>query len=48
LLIELPTIAEAFAARFDELLGAYPERDDFRATWSQVAVSCTQLSSLGN
>ena len=30
LLIELPTIAEAFAARFDELLSVYPERDDYR------------------
>jgi len=30
LLIELPTIAEAFAACFDELLSVYPERDDFR------------------
>jgi hypothetical protein len=30
LLIELPTIAEAFAERFDELLRVYPERDDYR------------------
>jgi hypothetical protein len=30
LLIELPTIAEAFAERFDELLSVYPERDDYR------------------
>lgn len=30
LLIELPTIAEAFGERFDELLRLYPERDDYR------------------
>lgn len=30
LLIELPTIAEAFAERFDDLLQPYPERDDYR------------------
>lgn len=30
LLIELPTIAEAFAECFDELLHLYPERDDYR------------------
>jgi hypothetical protein len=30
LLIELPTIADAFAERFDELLRLYPERDDYR------------------
>jgi hypothetical protein len=30
MLIELPTIAEAFAERFDELLSMYPERDDYR------------------
>ena len=30
LLIELPTIAETFAERFDELLPLYPERDDYR------------------
>jgi hypothetical protein len=30
LLIELPTIAETFAERFDELLRLYPERDDYR------------------
>jgi hypothetical protein len=30
LLIELPTIAEAFAERFDEILRLYPERDDYR------------------
>jgi hypothetical protein len=29
LLIELPTIADAFAERFDELLRLYPERDDY-------------------
>ncbi len=30
LLIELPTIAETFGERFDELLRLYPERDDYR------------------
>ncbi len=30
LLIELPTIAEAFGERFDELLRLYPERHDYR------------------
>ena len=30
LLIELPTIADAFAERFDDLLRLYPERDDYR------------------
>jgi hypothetical protein len=30
LLIELPTIAEAFGERFDDLLRLYPERDDYR------------------
>ena len=30
MLIELPTIADAFAERFDELLRLYPERDDYR------------------
>jgi hypothetical protein len=30
LLIELPTIAEAFGERFDELLRLYPERNDYR------------------
>jgi len=30
LLIELPTIAEAFAARFEALLSVYPDRDDYR------------------
>ena len=29
LLIELPTIAETFGERFDELLRLYPERDDY-------------------
>ncbi len=30
MLIELPTIAEAFGERFDELLRLYPERNDYR------------------
>ncbi len=30
LLIELPTIADTFAERFDELLRLYPERNDYR------------------
>jgi len=30
LLIELPSIAVAFAAQFDELLSVYPERHDYR------------------
>ncbi len=30
LLIELPTIAETFGERFDELLRLYSERDDYR------------------
>lgn len=30
LLIELPTIAETFGERFDDLLRLYPERDDYR------------------
>lgn len=30
LLIDLPTIADAFGERFDELLRLYPERDDYR------------------
>lgn len=30
LLIELPTIAETFGERFDELLRLYPERDEYR------------------
>jgi hypothetical protein len=47
LLIELPTIAEAFAARFDELLSVYPN-ETTTATWSPAAASCTQLSSSGN
>ena len=30
LLIELPTIAETFGERFDDLLRLYPERNDYR------------------
>ena len=30
LLIDLPTIADAFAERFDEFPRLYPERDDYR------------------
>lgn len=29
-MIEVPTIAEAFDERFDEMLRLYPERDDYR------------------
>lgn len=30
LLIDLPTIADAFAERFDEFPTLYPDRDDYR------------------
>lgn len=30
LLIELPTISDAFAEHFDEFLAVYPDRDDYR------------------
>lgn len=45
-LIELPTIAEAFAERFDELLRLYPETTT--ATSSPADASCTQWSSSVN
>ncbi len=30
LVIELPTISDAFAEHFDEFLAVYPDRDDYR------------------